>query len=52
MELTVDQLYGRVDGAGGASLFMIGAADGVAFDQSGREFKLLTAIAIQGFRLE
>lgn len=52
LELTVDQLYGRVDGAGGNSLFMIGAADGVAFDQSGREFKLLSAITVQGFRTE
>ena len=50
MELAVSDLFGRVDGEGGASIFLIGAADGVAYDQSGREFQLLTAISVQGFR--
>ena len=50
MELKVSDLYGRVDGEGGASIFLMGAADGVAYDQSGREFQLLTAISVQGFR--
>lgn len=52
LALDVAELYGRVDGDGGASIFLIGAADGVAFDQSGRRFELLTAIAVQGFRVQ
>ena len=50
LELSVEDLYGRVDGAGGESIFLMGAADGIAYDRSGREFKLLTAISVQGFR--
>ena len=52
MELTVGDLYGRVDGEDGRAIFLMGAADGVALDQSEREFQLLTAIAVQGFRAE
>ena len=51
MELKVSDLYGRVDGEVGASIFLMGAADGVAYDQPGREFQLLTAISVRGFRL-